>query len=297
VRDLELVLTLAASGSTVKAASLLHLTQSAVSRALLLAEDKLGLRLFQRTARGLIPTAAGSRLIGGAAPLLTQLVELEHQLEQATRAPQRLRVVCECYTAYRWLPSTLAELREKLVSLELTLAVEHTHAPVAALLAGEIDVALITTSRVPAGMDELPLFSDEVVFLVANDHPLASRASITKQNLRDYPLITSSQTPEPELRWFVARVFGNKLPRAEPVRFPLTEAIIDAARAGMGVAVLSEWIASPYLGDGDLVLKRLGGRALRRPWRIAFRREVADAAKLLAGALQAAAPRIYPAQR
>jgi LysR family transcriptional regulator, regulator for metE and metH len=297
VRDLELVLAVAASGSTVKACSALHITQSAVSRGLILAEEKLGTRLFERTSRGLVPTAAGTRLVGGAAPLLAQFVELENQAEHPADLPRRVRLVCECYTAYRWLPSTLAKLAEQLVSLEVTLALEHTHAPVAGLLSGDIDIALLTTSPLRAGLLELPLFADEVVFLVGSKHPLAARAAITKADLEAYPLITSSLTPNPETRWFVNRVFGKKKPKLEQLRFPLTEAIVDAARAGMGIAILSEWIASPYLNSGELELKRFAGRPLRRPWRIAFRPESAEAARLLASALEPAAPRIYPARR
>lgn len=51
MRDLQVVLALAAAGSTASAAAALHLTQSAVSRALLLVEDKLGVRLFARSER------------------------------------------------------------------------------------------------------------------------------------------------------------------------------------------------------------------------------------------------------
>ena len=261
-----------------KAASALHVTQSAVSRGLLLAEDKLGMRLFERTARGLTPTAAGERLIRGAGSVLAQLVELEKQTEAPLAAPVRVRLVCECYTAYRWLPSALANLRSTMPSLDVSLALEHTHAPVAALVAGEIDVAFLTTASVRGALEQVPLFSDEIVFVVAKTHPLAARASITPADLSEQTLITSTQTPKAETLWFLERLFGRARPKLEQLRFPLTEAIIDAARAGMGVAVLSEWIASPYLGGGDLLVKRLRGRPLKRPWRMAFRRESAIAA-------------------
>ena len=69
-------------------------------------------------------------------------------------------------------------------------------------------------------------------------------------------MISSSQTPEPELRWFGASVFGAKPPALTTLRLPLTEAIVDAARAGLGIAVLAEWIASSYL-DQTLVAKRM----------------------------------------
>lgn len=291
------MLAIAESGSTVKAASRLHLTQSAVSRGLLLAEDKLGARLFERTPRGLAPTHAGEQIIRGASSVLTELVELERRAKAPSEPPVHIRLVCECYTAYRWLPSTLAALRRSAPSLDVSLALEHSGAPVAGLLAREVDIALLTTAAVRAPIVEVPLFSDEIVFLVAATHPLASRASITPRDLAEHPLITSSQTPEPEARWFLAQVFGRKKRNIEHLRFPLTEAIVDAARAGMGIAVMSEWIASPYLEAGDLVLTRLRGRTLRRPWRIAFRREMEDGARRLGAILASAAPRAYPSRR
>jgi LysR family transcriptional regulator for metE and metH len=293
-RDLEVVLAIASAGSTVKAAAALHLTQSAVSRALLLVEEKLGMPLFERRARGVAPTAAGARLIAGAGGVLAQLAELERQAKQADRG-RPLRVVCECYTAYRWLPSTLASLRRGGAGPEVSLAFDHTRAPVAGLLAGEVDVALLTTASVPKTLVERPLFADEIVFIVAATHPLAKQASITPADLRRFPLITSTQTPEPESRWFFSHVFRRTAPRVERLAFPLTEVIVDAARAGMGVAVLSEWIALPYLTAGDLVAKRLRKGPLQRPWRMAYARDTADAANRLASALSGAAPRLYGA--
>jgi DNA-binding transcriptional LysR family regulator len=101
---------------------------------------------------------------------------------------------------------------------------------------------------------------------------------ITKDDLRTQPLITSN-TPPAEARWFVGSVFGRQKPKLTFMRLPLTEAIIDAARAKMGIAVLSEWMASGYLSDGagDLVVKRLSTGPLRRPWRIAYRKGAAHA--------------------
>ena len=289
VRDLQVVLALASAGSTSRAAAVLHITQPAVSRALLLAEDKLGAKLFDRTARGLAPTPAGRRLIEGARPLLMELADLELRVGAISPEPLRVRIVCECYTAYRWLPSALASMRRGLPGLEVELSVDHTSDPVAALLAGSVDVALLTTAAVPRTLRERPLFSDEVVFLVAASHPLARRKALTVDDLRRQPLL-SHESPPAEARWFVKRVFGRSKPGVRFERFPLTEPVIDATRAGMGMAVLSEWIASSYLDHGDLVVKRLARGPLRRPWRLAFRPDIAEAAERLHRALVGAAP-------
>jgi LysR family transcriptional regulator for metE and metH len=291
VRDLRLVLAIVAAGSTAKAASLLHLTQPAVSRALLAAEDKIGVSLFDRTPRGLTLTAAGERLAAGAQRLLVEWLDLEHRVRAPEPEVTQLRIVCECYTAYHWLPSALLELRQSLPDLDVSLAVEHTGAPVEALEAGHVDVALLTTADVPRGSLQVrSLFSDEVVFLVASSHPLAKKKALTRDDLRAH-IMLSGNTPPAEVHWFMTRVFGRSRPRLRIDRLPLTEAILDVARAGLGIAVLSEWMVGPHLAKGDLVAKRMTSGPLLRPWRLAWRRDVGDAATRLLSALGTVSPR------
>ena len=266
VRDLDLVLALAAAGSTARAAQLLHLTQSAISRALAQAEERIGVQLFERSARGLSPTAAGQRLLAGAGPLLRQLHELERAVAAPEQEPTRLRLVCECYTAYRWLPSAMANLRERWSDLLVEVGSEHTGDPVSALLRGQVDVALLTTSELPKGegLREARLFADEVVFVMSHEHALAKSRSLTPAQLQGEALITGN-TPAAEARWFMRTVFGRRRPKLKFLSFPLTEAVMDAARAGMGVAVLSEWVASGYLEGEQLLVRRLASGPLRRP--------------------------------
>lgn len=290
VRDLRVVVAVASAGSTARAASLLHLTQPAVSRALLGVEAKLGTRLFDRAHSGLTPTPAGKTLIGEAQRLLAELGEVARRVRTRPTPPARIRVVCECYTAYHWLPSALKKMRSALPGLEITIAVEHTADPVAALSAGQVDVALITTAPVPRGeLGERPLFSDEIVFIMAAGHPLAGKRALTRADLRAYPLVTSP-APDDEVRWFMAKVFGNTRPRLRVEKYPLTEAVLDVTRAGMGIAILSEWICGPHMVAGTLVAKRLASGPLRRPWRIAWRRDAEVAAARLHAVLAPTSP-------
>jgi LysR family transcriptional regulator for metE and metH len=296
LRDLELALALGTARSTAGAAASLHITQSAVSRALTQAESRLGVELFERSARGLTPTRAGQALIDGAPGVLQQLYELEQRAATPAIEATHVRLVCECYTAYRWLPSAMAELRQRMPDLNVDVATDHTHDPVTALLHGKIDVALLTTAEVPKarGLVEQALFSDEVVFVLSARHPLAKARHLTRENLCDEPLITGN-TPPAEARWFAAKVFGRHVPKLHFLHLPLAEAIMDATRAGMGIAVLSEWIASGYLAAGDLIVKRLAKGPLRRPWRVAYRREAQATAERLRGALQSSVPKLRAA--
>lgn len=284
---------LAAAGSTAGAAKGLHLTQSAVSRALTQAESRLGVQLFERNSRGLLPTPAGARLLVGAPAVLRQLDELERAALAPVRAPTRVALVCECYTAYRWLPSAIVGLRERWADLELEVRSEHTRDPVGALQRGKVDVALLTTGELPrsGGLRQEPLLSDEVVFVLARRHPLAARPQLTTAQLQNEQLITGN-TPAAEARWFVRAAFGRRRPKLNFLHLPLTEAVMDAARAGMGIAVLSEWMASGYLERGDLVVRRLSKGPLLRPWRIAYRDELGPVVDRLRAALVNSATRL-----
>ncbi|HYQ15455.1 MAG TPA: LysR family transcriptional regulator, partial [Polyangiaceae bacterium] len=281
------------AGSTAGAAASLHLTQSAISRALSQAEERVGVQLFERSARGLSATPAGRRLLAGAPALLSQLRELERLVAAPAREPARVRLVSECYTAYRWLPSAMLALRERWSDLQMDVRSEHTKQPVSALLSGKIDVALLTTSPLPRGqgLREQPLLADEVVFVMSPQHRLAAQRRLTPLQLEGEQLITGN-APAAEARWFMRSAFGRRRPKLKFLQLPLTEAIIDAARAGMGVAVLSEWMANGYVEHGDLLVRRLESGPLRRPWRIAYRDELASVAERLRSTLVGTASRL-----
>jgi LysR family transcriptional regulator for metE and metH len=289
-RDLRLVAALAAAGTTARAAQLLHLTQPAVSRALLAAEHKLGVRLFERTPRGLAPTGAGSTLLDSAQRLLADLQDLEARVCGPAVA-QPLRLVCECYTAYHWLPGALQGLRASMPGVELRIALEHTRDPVAALQAGDIDAALISEAPTPRSrrLVEQPLFADEVVFVMAASHRLAARAALTLADLAGESLL-ASRLPTRDMHWFHRQLAA---PRGVALNYqvlPLTEAVVAFARAGLGIGVLSEWVAGPHLQRGDVVARRLASGPLRRPWRLVWRKDVEDTATRLWQVLQHAAP-------
>jgi len=121
-------------------------------------------------------------------------------------------------------------------------------------------------------------------------HPLAERPTLTRSDLKNTRLLSSVSLPA-EVQWFMKKVFGRERVLLDMQRLPLTEAILDMARAGMGVGIMSEWMLSAHQGRGDLQVKRLSSGPLQRPWRLAWRKEVRGAARRLQSALQASVPR------
>jgi LysR family transcriptional regulator for metE and metH len=191
------------------------------------------------------------------------------------------------------MPSALQGLRAALPGVDLQIAIDATHDPLGALARGEIDVALVSEARMPRGrrLAHKPLFADEIVFLLAASHPLAARASLTRAELAAETLYTS-RAPTHGMSWFTRPLAARGAPALEFHALPLTEAVVDFARAGLGIGVLSEWVAEPHLRRGDVVARRLATGALRRPWQLVWRREAEAAALQLWQVLHKASPRV-----
>lgn len=296
LRDLQVVLAVAAAGSTAGAARRLHLTQSAVSRALALAEARAEVALFTRLPRGLAPTKAGAVLLEEAPHLLAAMSELEKKLRSPGSSPQRLRFVSECYTAYPWLTPVVLSLRDSAPHLKLELALEHMQKPGDALAQGELDFALLH-SEVPPGVETLPLFSDEIVLVIGTRHELAKKPSLEPSDLEAHPLFVPV-TPRGNNPWFARHVFGGRRARLNIETLPLTEAILELARAGEGIGILSEWVVGTHVlaPNSGLQRRRLRSGPLLRPWRLAFRTEVAAAATRVHQAILEARPKAASAR-
>src|SRR6266481_6069400 len=165
-RHLRLVAAVAEHGTLTKAGRVLHLTQSGVSRQLLDLETRLGLPLFHRLGKRMVPTSAGERLLVAAS----------------------LRVSTECYTCYHWLPGVLQRFARRFPQVDVQIVAEVTHHPVPALLDGRIDLAIVSNDDHDDRLAYVPLFTDELVAVVRPDHPLSDQPFLSAADFADQHL-------------------------------------------------------------------------------------------------------------
>jgi LysR family transcriptional regulator for metE and metH len=281
-RDLRLVAALAEAGSLTRAAARLNLSQSTLSHHLADLEARVGGRLFARAARGVEATALGRRFRAGAQPLVEGLRELERGLvlEDAPAPPVELRVATECYTTYPWLGRVAREFGATHPGVRLRVVPQATARPLAALLEGGLDLALVTRAPRERGLLSTFLFEDELVALVAADHAWASRRRVEPADFRDATLLVYAR--EPADSSFVAGSLrrAGVVPR-EVVGLPHTEALVELARAGLGVAVLARWAAEAAPRRAGLRALRIGREGgERRRWQAARRRAHPEAVRL-----------------
>jgi LysR family transcriptional regulator for metE and metH len=273
-RHLRLVAAVAATESVSRAADRLNVTQSAVSHQLREIEDRLGTPLFVRSGRRMLPTASGRLLTEAAAVVLAAIGDAEHRVSQLARnIAGELRVSAHCHTGYHWLPAIVEGLRERYPAFEVRLSPEFTLDPIAALLDGKLDLAIMNDDRDDRRVVYHELFDDEHVAIVHASHPWAARPFVTPEQLVTEQLYLYSRSiADSFIVQKVLRPAGIPLQRVTYLQ--LTEGILEMVKAGLGASVLPKWSIVNVVASGDIKAVRITKNGVFRKWFAATLRDV-----------------------
>jgi LysR family transcriptional regulator, regulator for metE and metH len=266
VRHLSLVNEIAATGSVTRAAERLHLTQSALSHQLRDIESRLGIQLFLRLGKRMVLTPPGERVLGAAKRVLDEIGRAEEDLKLMSQHGKGvLRLCTQCNTGYHWLPPLLQAFHRKYPGVDVQIMVNATNRPIEALLEGQIDLAVVTSEVDDKRLQSVPLFDDELVAVVAPTHPFAKRTSIEPIDFAEEHLII--YTADRHDSYTFSRILAPA--GVEPARVsqvPLTEAILELVKAGLGVSVMARWAIEPALKTGAVRAVKIGKRGVYRSW-------------------------------
>ncbi|MFZ0736966.1 MAG: LysR substrate-binding domain-containing protein [Candidatus Acidiferrales bacterium] len=279
VRHLKLVTAVAEEGTITRAASRLHLTQSALSHQLHDAEEQLGTALFERTTKKMKLTPAGERVLASARAVLEELNRVEKEIESvATPVRVNLRVATQCYTVYHWLPSCLKRFMKSFADVDVKVVVEATQDPFTALLEEKIDLAIVCSPVRDRRIQYTPLFHDEAVAVLPPGHRLAGKSFLTAEDFAGENLLVY---PPEDGSIVVTKLLSpaGLTPRSVQ-EVMLTEAMIEMVKAELGITVLSRWAVTPHLADGSLVGVPITRAGLWREWSVARLRRRAEPAHI-----------------
>ena len=266
VPDLALVREVADTGSVTRAGARLHLTQSALSHRLRAMEERLGTPLFLRMGKKMVLTPAGQRVLTAAEAVLGELGRTEDELRVLAREGSGvLRLCTQCYTGYHWLPPLLRSFHAKHPGVDVQICVDSTYRPLDALLANEIDLGVLTLPADDRRLLVRPLFEDEMVAVVPHGHPLAAHAFVEPVALATEHLL-AYKTDRRDNYLFNRILEPAGVQPARISRVPLTEAILEMVKAGLGVAVLARWAIEPSLASGAVRAVRITRRGVIRQW-------------------------------
>lgn len=222
------------------AAEELGVTQGAVAQQVRALEDQLGLRLFQRLARGLALTAYGTAYLADVTRAFDTLAEATARLLDR---PEMVTITATPTVATRLLIPRLAELYAALPDIDLrTVATE----ALADFDRDQVDIAVrLTRPPFPANLQAQLLFRQELV-AVASPHLVKGLTlPLSGEQLRKLPLLHDSHD-----HWPVFLRTREKLPGAA---FNHTTLALDAALAGRGVVLACRAFVMADLEAGRLV--------------------------------------------
>lgn len=279
VRHLRIVDAIATAGTVTEAARRLDLTQPAVSHALGELESRLGVKLFERERRRMVPTTEGRRLMRTAQTVLPEVECAEHDLELYRDGYRGIiRFSTECYTCYHWLPPLLSRFQQEFPDVAVELAPDASNDPAGALAAEKLDAAIMHSVVDHPQLKSDFLFQDELVAVMPPGHPLADRAVLHAADFLDQTLFLHTGPDDSTIVQEVLQPAGVKPARLLSLR--LTEAIVESVAAGLGISVLARWAAAPAVTAGRLIAKPLGDDGLFRKWSVVTRRRDANRAAL-----------------
>ena len=225
-----------------QAAEALNTTQPAVSLAVKELESHYGVALFERMNRRVYLTPAGEALLATAQDVLRGFQEAEETLGQGR--PLALRVGANVSFGEAGLAQVLGRFRQEHPQVRLRALVANSDKIQSLLAENQLDVGIVDGLGVSERLRAQPLYQEDLVLAAA---PGRFPAPATVEELAALPLLL--REPGRGLRSSVDRVFSQQGLAPQPLlESTSTAALAQAAKAGLGVAILPEALAQRESG-------------------------------------------------
>jgi LysR family transcriptional regulator for metE and metH len=269
IKYFKLLVTVAETGSLKKAADKLFLTPSALSHQLKELESQTKSPLFKRINKSLVLTNSGQILLRYGYSILNEIKKLEAEIQhQKAGETGTIKLTTESSTCYHWLPKILKRYQQSFPNVEVSVNSGPLNDPLRLLLTGKVDIAIMHTVKMDKNIAYKEFLKDEVVALVPANDLLATRTFLKPEDFSQLTYITHSKNLE-ESAFFSGFFKPHGITPKKVIYFQLTEAIIEMVKEGLGVAVMSSWLAKPYVDSGAVTAVRITKPGLKRKWMIA----------------------------
>lgn len=250
-RQLEYFVAVAEEANFTRAAARAHVSQSGVSAQVRRLERELGATLIDRSTRTATLTAAGHAALGPARAALAGVAAVQDAVDDVNGLV-RGRLVLGMVTACTIQPlfDGLAAFHRRHPGVEVTLAEATSDHLLDDVRTGAADLALVgVAGELPAGLESLTVISESLVAAVPPAHPLAagSARSATLAGLAEHPVVSLPPGTGVRAAFDRACAAAGVRPR---IAFEASapDAVADLAQRGLGVAVLSQTMASDHEG-------------------------------------------------
>lgn len=238
MRHLRAFLTVARLNNFTRAASELHVSQSALTVQIQQLEDALGVILFDRTKRRVALTQAGKEVL---APLARIVIDTEavisHTRDMAGLRRGFVSIAVLPSISAGLLPAVLQEFTKKHPAIPVQIKDVVAERVIEAVKKEEVDFGVGTRFKLDRELKTTPLFTDRLFAFVPKSHLPMKRSRITLRELIEHPLVlTSKGSSVREI--FEAALKKEKLSVLPAFEVNYMSTVIGLVRAGLGIAIL-----------------------------------------------------------
>ncbi len=257
--------------NTTKAAAHLHMTQPAVSLAIKELEAYYGTRLFDRIGRRLQITTAGESMLKYAQRICGAFADMDRQMHNWD-SHGLLRVGASITIGSQFLPGYVKAFRAQYPHTEVRVLVAPTEHLEQKILANGLDFALVEGIPHSETIFAQDYMEDALVVIGAANAGGAAEGALSREVFAAKPLLlreTGSGTRE---------VFDQAMAQlgltADPAwESTSTEALINAAAQGLGLAVVPQRMVQQQIAEGIVTPIVVDGLDLKRTFRVIYHRD------------------------
>ena len=290
LKQLEIFLAVAETGSFSRGAEATFITQSTASQHISSLESDFGVRLLDRTGRGALLTEGGKVLFQHARQVIDDVQAIHQAMRRFKGAEDvELRIGGSNIPANYMIPELLPVLLELFPTLRLTLIQGDSRDILEKLAREEIELGVVGSRFDEEGFEFAPLGRDEISLVVNRRHPWNGRKSVELAELEGEPLVLR----EPGSG--TGRTVNEALAKAglPPQTLKVTahlgsnEAVKHAVASGLGSSFVSLLSVGKEIEREELVPVKVKGLTISRRFYLASRagRELSPAAKAFAKVL------------
>ncbi|WP_096697310.1 LysR family transcriptional regulator [Polaromonas sp. AER18D-145] len=260
--SIRLAVACAQTGSLTAAARDSHLALAAASRRIRELEGALGDTLFERHARGLLPTAAGRVFVKHGLTLLQTMEHLDSELADLRQGIARhIRLCASSAAISQFLPTLLAQYGRLHPQVRVDLEEQVSEAVVTTLREGRADVAVFVEGPDTGGLATRLFREDELVLVLPAKHPLAGKKTpIAFADTLDEEWISLTPGAAMLQQQQQAALAANR-PLKLRMQVRSFDAVCHMVASGLGIAVLPKGASLPIVKT-----MKLGWRPLSDAW-------------------------------
>lgn len=253
VDPLHIYITVVEQANFSKAAQLLHLSQPNVSLHIRNLENELGMTLLHRTSKQVQMTEAGEILYKHAKQIWSLYEQARQEIHLLREVISGTIRIGASFTIGEYiLPRMLVQFTEKHPHVDVQIMIGNSEEITKAIRYNELDLGLIEGTATQADVELTSFMKDQLILVACRSHPLAERGAISDQQLQDQVWIVR-EAGSGTRSYNDQFIQQAKLRIKRTFEFNSNQGVKEAVIAGLGIAILSEWVVQKELQAGELI--------------------------------------------